>query len=104
MPRRQSLDALEAEIRATRSRLAALLARADRDYALRAILRALQRGAGYDELAPAAPEAPPEADPAAPEPVREAGRLGLPAAMLGFALAVVALDRLRPRGADGSEK
>jgi hypothetical protein len=40
---RRRLDALEAEIRETRGRLAALLARADREYGLRAGLSGLSR-------------------------------------------------------------
>ncbi|HEV2303640.1 MAG TPA: hypothetical protein VGR91_18905 [Stellaceae bacterium] len=89
-----SLAALEAELRATRARLAALLARADRDYALRPILNALKRGAGREVAVPAAePERRPEQGGHLP-------RLALPAAMLGFALALATLHRRRPDGAD----
>lgn len=91
MPRK-SLEAIEAEIRETRARLAALLARADRDYAFRPVLRALRRRAGRDLAAPI-PEAGPD---------KEAGRLALPAALLGFALALVTLHRRRPDGRGGA--
>jgi len=87
----KSLDAIEAEIRESRARLAALLARADRDYAFRPVLRALRRGAGRDLAAPI-----PEAGPG-----KQAGRLALPAALLGFALALATLHRRRPDGRDG---
>lgn len=97
MARRTSLDALEAEIRATRSRLSALLARADRDYAFRPILHALKRGAG-DGLA--APHLVPTAGSTPDTGTTPPHRLALPAAMLGFALALATLHRRRPDGAD----
>ena len=93
MARPGRLDALEAEIRATRARLGALLARADRDYALRPILRALKRGAGRDLAAPALPAA---------EAGTRSHRLALPAAMFGFALALVSFRRRRAE--EGAEK
>lgn len=94
MPRK-SLDALEAEIRATRARLAALFARADRDYAFRPVLRALRRGARHDLAVPAPT---PEAGSG-----KGAGRLAPPAALLGFALALVTLRRRRPEDAAEEE-
>jgi hypothetical protein len=96
MARHNSLDALEAEIRATRARLAALLARADRDYAFRPILNALHHSLGRD-LSAARPA--PENE---PQPGTHATRLALPAALLGFALAVITLNRLR--SGDGGAK
>jgi hypothetical protein len=89
MARHVSLDQLEAEIRDTRARLAALLARADRDYAFRPILHALQRGAGREIAAPE-PQAAPTSE---PEHGAHMTRLALPAAVFGFALAFLALHR-----------
>lgn len=103
MAHRRSLDQLEAEIRETRARLAALLARADRDYAFRPILHALERGAGREI---AAPQPQPQAAPAGePEHGAHMTRLALPAALFGFALAFLALHRRRPGGGDkGTEE
>jgi hypothetical protein len=99
MARRKSLDQLEAEIRDTRARLDALLARADRDYAFRPILHALQRGAGREIAAPE-PSPAPEVK---PEHAAHMTRLALPAALFGFALAFIALHRKRAQPGGGAK-
>ena len=81
---RRRLDALEAEIRETRARLAALLIRADREYGLRAglraVLRSLENPAGDARQGPAIMRG-----------------LTLPAAILAFIAGIVGARRPRPQ-------
>ncbi len=85
-----SLDAIEEDIRATRSRLGEILARADRDYGLRPGLRGVLRIAKR-------PPGREIADKPGETRVRLAG-LALPAAALAFAIGFLAAQRFRRAG------
>ena len=78
--RRRPLEEIEAEIRATRGRITALLAQSDRRFGLRAGLDGLRRLAAK----------PNETAGAEPELLR---RLALPAALLAFVAGLVGARR-----------